>query len=75
MTSIDTAVPLFKKNDLEQPLLIETTNITTTEEEYSRCRCRKMPILHWWPFFHWRRRRRRETWTHDEYDYELIIPM
>ena len=39
MTSIDTAVPLLEKNDLEQPLLIETTNTTTitnTEEEDSR---------------------------------------
>ena len=34
MTSIDTAVPLFEKKDLEQPLLIETTTTTTTEEEY-----------------------------------------
>jgi len=32
--SIDIAVSLLEKNDLEQPLLIETTN--TTEEEYSR---------------------------------------
>jgi len=32
MTSIDTAVPLFEKKDLEQPLLIDTT---TTEEENS----------------------------------------
>ena len=33
MTSIDTAVPLLEKNDLEQPLLIETTTI---EEGHSR---------------------------------------
>ena len=36
MTSIDTAVPLLEKNDLEQPLLIKTTATTTSEEEYSK---------------------------------------